>query len=332
MEKVDITRRHTFGITAYARGWREYVSVDDLRAAVSELRRDNVAFMPIGQGSNLLFVKDYNGVLLHSAIRTFSVVRETADSVWIRVGSGVVWDDFVSRCVVSGWYGLENLSYIPGEVGASAVQNIGAYGVEVCGVIDCIDAFDTELLEERRFYPEECCYGYRTSVFKQGLRGRFIVTSVTFCLSKRPVFQLEYGNLQALLGERPTLQSVRDTIIRIRKDKLPDPAERGSAGSFFVNPVILCTVYESLLERYPDMPCYGVDERHVKVPAGWLIDRLGWRGKSIGGAQVYPRQCLVIVNMGNAVADDVVRLADEISGSVYREFGIRIYPEVNYVE
>ena len=332
MEKVDITHRHTFGISAYARGWREYGSVDELRTTIAEIRRDGVSFMPIGQGSNLLFVKDYDGILLHSAINTCSVVRETTDSVWVQAGSGVVWDDFVARCVAAGWYGLENLSYIPGEVGASAVQNIGAYGVEVCEAIACIDTIETESLEARRFYPEECRYGYRTSIFKNELRGKYIVTSVTYRLSKQPSYRLEYGNLQAVLGENPSLQAVRETIIRIRKNKLPEPSEQGSAGSFFVNPVILRAEYDALSERYPDMPCYQVDELHVKVPAGWLIDSLGWRGKSIGGAQVYPRQCLVLVNMGNAVADDVVRLADEISASVYREYGIRIYPEVNYIK
>ncbi len=331
-EKVDITSRHTFGIRTYARGWREYGSADELRSALVELQRAGEPFMPIGQGSNLLFVNDYGGVLLHSSIRTFTVVRETADAVWVEAGSGLLWDDFVARCVASGWYGVENLSYIPGEVGASAVQNIGAYGVEACDAIACVDAIATESLEGCRVDTEECRYGYRTRIFKHELKGKYIITSVTFRLSKLPAFKLGYGNLRTVVGESPTLPSVRDAVIRIRKDKLPEPSELGSAGSFFVNPVILRSAYEALLEKHPDMPCYEVDEEHVKVPAGWLIDRLGWRGKSVGGAQVYPRQCLVIVNTGRAVADNVVRLAEAIADSVYGEYGIRIHPEVNYIK
>lgn len=328
---IDITKRHTFGIPTRAMGWQEYGSVEALQALLHDLRSRNVDFMPIGQGSNLLFLHDYRGVLLHSAIGGIELVEQDADNVLVRAGSGVVWDDFVAYCVASGWSGVENLSYIPGEVGASAVQNIGAYGVEVCDVISCVEAVDVMTGCVHKFLPDECAYGYRNSIFKQSLRGRYIITSVTYKLSRRPLFRLDYGNLRQAVGENPTLQSVRDAVIEIRRRKLPETNELGSAGSFFVNPVISRSRYDELLRRYPDMPHYPVDETAVKVPAGWLIDRLGWKGKSRGGAMVYPRQCLVIVNTGSATADDVAALAADIARSVWETYRITIKPEVNYI-
>lgn len=328
---IDITRRHTFGIPTKTYGWQEYASVGELQELLRGLHSRGVDFMPIGQGSNLLFLHDYHGVLLHSAIVGIELIEQAGDSVLVRAGSGVVWDDFVAYCVTSGWGGVENLSYIPGEVGASAVQNIGAYGVEACDAIYSVEAVDVTTGHVRNFLSEECAYGYRDSIFKQALRGRYIITSVTYKLSLSPVFRLEYGNLRQEAGANPTLQSIRDAVIAIRRRKLPETSEMGSAGSFFVNPVIPRRQYDELLGRYPDMPHYPVDETAVKVPAGWLIDKLGWSGKSRGGAMVYPRQCLVIVNTGSATADDVVGLAAEITRSVWDTYQIEIKPEVNYI-
>lgn len=328
---IDITKRHTFGIPTKTMGWQEYASVEELQEVLGGLRSRGIDFMPIGQGSNLLFLHDYRGVLLHSAIGGIELVAQEGDSVLVRSGSGVVWDDFVAYCVTSGWGGVENLSYIPGEVGASAVQNIGAYGVEACDAIDCVEAVDVNTGCVRKFQPEECSYGYRDSIFKQSLRERYIITAVTYRLSSRPQLRLDYGNLQQAVGENPTLQAVRDAVIEIRRRKLPETNELGSAGSFFVNPVIPRSQYDELLHLYPDMPHYPVDETAVKVPAGWLIDRLGWKGKSRGGAMVYPRQCLVIVNTGSATANDVVELAADIARSVWETYHITIKPEVNYI-
>lgn len=328
---IDITRRHTFGIPTKTFGWQEYASVGELQELLRGLHSRGVDFMPIGQGSNLLFLHDYHGVLLHSAIVGIELIEQAGDSVLVRAGSGVVWDDFVAYCVTSGWGGVENLSYIPGEVGASAVQNIGAYGVEACDAIYSVEAVDVTTGHVRNFLSEECAYGYRDSIFKQALRGRYIITYVTYKLSLSPVFRLEYGNLRQEAGANPTLQSIRDAVIAIRRRKLPETSEMGSAGSFFVNPVIPRRQYDELLGRYPDMPHYPVDETAVKVPAGWLIDKLGWSGKSRGGAMVYPRQCLVIVNTGSATADDVVGLAAEIIRSVWDTYQIEIKPEVNYI-
>lgn len=330
-ENIDITSCHTFGIATQARAWGEYASVDELRQLITMARDKELNFMPIGQGSNLLFVKDYSGMLLHSSIRTLEVVSENAESLSVNVGGGWIWDDFVAHCVQQGWGGVENLSYIPGTVGASAVQNVGAYGVEACDVIESVTVLDVETMKEHTFSVEECAYGYRTSLFKTEWKGMFIVLSVTFRLSKAPQYHLDYGNLRDVVGDSPTLQHVRDAVIEIRRSKLPEPTELGSAGSFFVNPVVPRQHYNKLLEKYPDMPCYEVDAERVKVPAGWLIDRQGWKGKSVGDAMVYPQQCLVIVNKGNARPGHVIQLAQDIAFSVFMAYGIVITPEVNYI-
>ena len=330
-ENIDITRRHTFGIPTQARAWGEYESVDELCQLLHEARRRDMEFMPIGQGSNLLFVRDYDGMLLHSAIKTLQFVALDNNTVLVQAGSGWVWDEFVAYCIAQGWGGIENLSYIPGTVGASAVQNVGAYGVEACDVIESVSVIDVDTLEEQTIAASECAYGYRTSRFKKEWKNKYIVTAVTYRLTKTPAFKLDYGNLRAKVGDAPTLQSVRDAVIEIRRSKLPEPAEQGSAGSFFVNPVVAREHYNQLLQQYPDMPCYEVDAEHVKVPAGWLIDRRGWKGKSGGGAMVYQQQSLVIVNTGNARAGDVVQLASDIAFSVFEAYGILIKPEVNYV-
>ena len=330
-ENVDITRRHTFGITTQARAWADYNSIEELRQILSEAHRRELNYMPIGEGSNLLFVKDYNGLLLHSTISTLNVIPCGENEILVQAGSGWGWDDFVAHCVEQGWHGIENLSYIPGTVGASAVQNIGAYGVEACDVIESVAVLDTSTLEECSFKGSDCAYGYRTSRFKGEWKDRYIVTSVTFRLYKTPQYRLDYGNLRQMVGATPTLQEVRDAVIAIRRNKLPEPQEMGSAGSFFVNPVITCEHYDKLLEQYPDMPCYEVDKEHVKVPAAWLIDRQEWKGKSIGGAMVYPQQPLVIVNTGNARPGHVVQLAHDIAFSVFEHYGIIIRPEVNYI-
>lgn len=330
-ENIDITRRHTFGIPTQARAWGEYESVDELCQLLQEARRRELPFMPIGQGSNLLFVRNYDGMLLHSTIKTLHVVSPDSDTVLVRAGSGWVWDEFVAFCIEQGWCGVENLSYIPGTVGASAIQNIGAYGVEACDVIESVSVIDVETFEQHTFAVSECDYGYRSSRFKKEWKDKYIVVAVTYRLSKTPSYQLDYGNLRAKVGDTPTLQCVRDAVIEIRRSKLPEPAELGSAGSFFVNPVIAREHYNRLLEQYPDMPCYEVDAEHVKVPAGWLIDRQGWKGKNNGGAMVYEKQSLVIVNTGNARPGHVVQLASDIAFSVFEAYGILIKPEVIYV-
>lgn len=325
---------NTFGMDVKASRFVEYASVEELRGLWNAEREAVARALHIGGGSNLLFASDYEGLILHSAIKGYTVVKETEEEVEVRVGAGEVWDDFVAYTVANGWYGAENLSLIPGEVGASAVQNIGAYGVEAKDLIVSVDTFGLETGEERRFMREECRYAYRESVFKQELKGKYAVTFVTYRLKKHPVFHLEYGNIRAELekqGCQVDLENVRRIIIAIRQAKLPDPKVLGNAGSFFMNPVVPKMQFEALLAQYPDMPHYPVDDAHVKIPAGWMIDRCGWKGKRVGHAGVHEKQALVLVNCGGATGKEVMYLAEEIVASVRERFGVTIRPEVNYI-
>ena len=325
---------NTFGMDVKASRFVEYASVEELRGLWNAEREAVARALHIGRGSNLLFASDYKGLILHSAIKGYTVVKETEEEVEVRVGAGEVWDDFVAYTVANGWYGAENLSLIPGEVGASAVQNIGAYGVEAKDLIVSVDTFGLETGEERRFMREECRYAYRESVFKQELKGKYAVTFVTYRLKKHPVFHLEYGNIRAELekqGCQVDLENVRRIIIAIRQAKLPDPKVLGNAGSFFMNPVVPKMQFEALLAQYPDMPHYPVDDAHVKIPAGWMIDRCGWKGKRVGHAGVHEKQALVLVNCGGATGKEVMHLAEEIVASVRERFGVTIRPEVNYI-
>ena len=325
---------NTFGMDVKASRFVEYASVEELRGLWNAEREAVARALHIGGGSNLLFASDYEGLILHSAIKGYTVVKETEEEVEVRVGAGEVWDDFVAYTVANGWYGAENLSLIPGEVGASAVQNIGAYGVEAKDLIVSVDTFGLETGEERRFMREECRYAYRESVFKQKLKGKYAVTFVTYRLKKHPVFHLEYGNIRAELekqGCQVDPENVRRIIIAIRQAKLPDPKVLGNAGSFFMNPVVPKMQFEALLAQYPDMPHYPVDDAHVKIPAGWMIDRCGWKGKRVGHAGVHEKQALVLVNCGGATGKEVMHLAEEIVASVRERFGVTIRPEVNYI-
>ena len=325
---------NTFGMDVKASRFVEYASVEELRGLWNAEREAVARALHIGGGSNLLFASDYEGLILHSAIKGYTVVKETEEEVEVRVGAGEVWDDFVAYTVANGWYGAENLSLIPGEVGASAVQNIGAYGVEARDLIVSVDTFGLETGEERRFMREECRYAYRESVFKQELKGKYAVTFVTYRLKKHPVFHLEYGNIRAELekqGCQVDLENVRRIIIAIRQAKLPDPKVLGNAGSFFMNPVVPKMQFEALLAQYPDMPHYPVDDAHVKIPAGWMIDRCGWKGRRVGHAGVHEKQALVLVNCGGATGKEVMHLAEEIVASVRERFGVTIRPEVNYI-
>ena len=332
-ENYSLLGHNTFGMDVRAALFVEYDTVDELRAFLQtgDLARHE-RYIHIGGGSNLLFAGDYGGVVMHSAVRTLEVVENANDHVLVRVGSGYVWDDFVAYCVRQGWAGVENLSAIPGEVGASAVQNIGAYGVEVKDVIIRVEAMALDGTS-RTFTNEECHYGYRDSIFKHELRGEYIITHVVYRLEKTPTYRLDYGDLRARVeasGE-PTLQAVRDAVTAIRDSKLPDPKVLGNAGSFFTNPVVPRSQYEALKEQYPNIPSYPIDDEFVKVPAGWLIDSAGWKGRALGRAAVHDRQALVLVNLGGATGQEVMTLAERICEDIYNKYGIRITPEVNYI-
>jgi UDP-N-acetylmuramate dehydrogenase len=332
-ENISLLSYNTFGIDAKADYFIEYSSVEELQTALkSEIVKSN-RLLHIGGGSNLLFMKDFKGVILHSAINFIKKVSEDADTVMLEAGAVVNWDDFVAYAVENGWGGVENLSLIPGEVGASAVQNIGAYGVEVQDVIIEVNAVEIETGELKIFSIEDCQYGYRESIFKKELKGKYIITSVVFKLQKQPEFKLNYQHLEAevLKNGDITLQNIRQTIIAIRESKLPDPKIFGNAGSFFMNPVISKAHFNELLAQYPQMPHYFVSETEEKVPAGWLIDQCGWKGKQIGNAGVHDKQALVLVNKGGATGAEIVYLAEQIQASVKTKFGIELRAEVNFI-
>lgn len=330
MKNFPLRAHNTFGLEVYAHRFLEYASEEEL-ATLIHTGQIGTPYLHIGAGSNLLFTDNYPGTILHSRILGISVTHEDADSVCLRVGAGVVWDDFVRLCVEKGWQGAENLSLIPGEVGAAAVQNIGAYGVEAKDIITSVETLDSSG-HEQTYQVEECAYAYRRSLFKRPEMKSVFITRVNFRLNKTPRFHLDYGALrEALNGQTPTLSLVRNAIIHIRQSKLPDPKELGNAGSFFMNPVIPRAQFEQLQTTHPAIPHYDVDEHLVKVPAGWLIEQCGWKGRSLGPAAVYDKQALVLVNTGGATGNDIVRLAEAVQASVREKFNINIQPEVIFV-
>lgn len=334
LKNYSLLPHNTFGMDVKADLFIEYTSVDELKEVLGRPQLTAGKWLHIGGGSNLLFTEDYDGTILHSAIKGYEVVSEDDSEVVVRVGAGEVWDDFVAYTVAQGWYGAENLSLIPGEVGASAVQNIGAYGVEAKDLIENVETIEVATLQERVFANSDCGYAYRESVFKKELARMYVVTHVSYRLSKSPVFHIEYGNVKAELernGRDLTLENVRRTIIGIREAKLPDPKVQGNAGSFFMNPIVPRACYEALQKDYPDMPHYVVDADRVKIPAAWMIDRCGWKGKRLGRAGVHDKQALVLVNAGGATGQEVIALSQEIQKSVADKFGIRISPEVNFI-
>lgn len=330
----SLLSHNTFGMDIKASLFIEYTSVEELKEILRRYPLEEGCWLHIGGGSNLLFKGDYPGIILHSAIKGYEILEENEQEVIVRVGAGEVWDDFVAYSVEKGWYGAENLSLIPGEVGASAVQNIGAYGMEAKDLIVNVETVEVATGEERIFTNAECAYAYRESAFKLSLKGKYIITKVSYRLKKTPCYHLDYGNVRAELeksGIALTLLNVREVIIKIREGKLPDPKVQGNAGSFFMNPIISRVQFEALLAEYPQMPHYEVDAERVKIPAAWMIDQCGWKGKRLGNVGVHDKQALVLVNAGGATGEEVIRLSEAIQKSVFDKFGIRISPEVNFI-
>ena len=331
-EGYSLLKHNTFGIDARCRRFVEFSSVEE---ACEVARTLSEPFLIVGSGSNLLLTRDYEGTVVHSAVKGFEPSATDNGEVLVTVGSGETWDDVVARFVANGWHGAENLSLIPGDVGASAVQNIGAYGVEVCSLIEKVEAVRIGDGQLMTFSAADCQYGYRQSRFKGEWKNRYLITHVTYRLSTTFTPHLDYGNIRAELQrqgiEVPTADELRKVIIGIRREKLPDPEVEGNAGSFFMNPVVAREQFEALQAVYPDMPHYFVDERHEKIPAGWMIDRCGWKGRTMGRAGVHDRQALVLVNRGGATGQEVVNLCEAIRKDVRERFGIDIHPEVNII-
>lgn len=324
---------NTFGLDVLTRYFYEFDSEEDLKQILKEDTIRTNKLLVVGQGSNLLFLDDFDGVVLHSAMRDICVLEINEEEVLVEAGAGVIWDDLVDFCVQNNCWGVENLSLIPGETGAAAIQNIGAYGAEIKDVVQKVKTVEIESSTERVFDVSECGYGYRQSVFKNDLKGRFIVTSVVIKLFKKPLLNLSYQHLEQEVLKKGVLnlQNIRNTIIEIRESKLPDPKVLGNAGSFFMNPVVTRDKYESLEREYPQMPHYKVSPNEEKIPAGWLIEQCGWKGKSIGNVGVHEKQALVLVNLGDAKGNEIQKLAETIQKSVAQRFGITLIPEVNYI-
>ena len=330
---------NTFGIEAEASAVIYYDSEKGLIKTIQRLRAydDSIPLLLVGEGSNLLFLSDYKGFVLKSNIKGFTVKQETEDDVLVEVGSGEICDEFIEQAIQHGWYGMENLSLIPGQVGAAAVQNIGAYGVEAQDVIEEVKGIGLNDAEERIWKQKDCGYGYRQSIFKGELWGKYAITRVTFRLKKHFEPKLQYGGLvkaieqAGLSKDTLTAEQLRQVIIDIRRAKLPDPKEQGNAGSFFKNPVVPKEQAERLLSEYPTMPHYPAEEGKIKWAAGWLIEQAGWKGKSLGPAAVHDRQALVLVNKGGATGHDIQRLCEAVKKDVKERFGIELEPEVNFI-
>ena len=330
----SLKEHNTFGIDAKCRRFIEFEDDEEAFEVAAILRKSALPYIIIGGGSNLLLTKDFDGIVVRSGVKGH-YFEEDFTSERMTCGSGEVWDDMVATSLQAGYYGMENLSLIPGDVGASAVQNIGAYGVEAKDLILCVWMVEIATGKPWMIGNEDCEYGYRQSRFKKDWKNRFLITRVTYGLSRTFRPNLDYGNIRQELERRgitePTAQQLRDIIIEIRNAKLPDPQIEGNAGSFFMNPVVTRQKYEKLATRYPQMPHYKVDYRHEKIPAGWIIEQCGWKGKSLGRAGVHDKQALVLVNRGGATGAEIVALSDAIRQDVKAKFDIDIHPEVNII-
>ena len=326
----SLKEHNTFGIEAKCRRFLEYTNIEEAQQVAQILRESDTPYIIIGGGSNLLLTKDFEGIVVRSDVLGYYI-----DGDRMTCGSGEVFDEVVEASLQAGLYGMENLSLIPGDVGASAVQNIGAYGAEAKDLIFSVEAVEIATGHLVTILGKDCGYGYRQSKFKQEWKNRYLITHVTYQLSTTFEPHLDYGNIRAELERKgikePTAQQLRDTIIEIRNAKLPDPKVEGNAGSFFMNPIVSREKYEQLAAQYERMPHYDVDTDHVKIPAGWMIDQCSWKGRSLGRAGVHDKQALVLVNRGGATGAEIVALSDAIRADVKAKFGIDIYPEVNII-
>ncbi|WP_339738722.1 UDP-N-acetylmuramate dehydrogenase [uncultured Sunxiuqinia sp.] len=331
-EDYSLKNYNTFGVEAKSRYFFEFTELEDLTEFLqANTSWKDESFFLLGGGSNLLFVNNFDGLIIHPNVPGVQVVHETRNQVWLEVGAGEDWDRFVDYCVKSEYYGLENLSLIPGTVGAAPVQNIGAYGVEVKDFVDTVNGFDLESMSTYSIPAEQCRFAYRNSIFKQELKNRFVVTSVVFRLEKFPEFKLDYGTLKAEVEARGELHPihVREAVMAIRQSKLPDPAELGNAGSFFKNPVVDHELAGQLKAEFPEMPSYPAEDGKTKLVAAWLIEQCGWKGFREGDAGVHKLQALVLVNYGQATGQELFLLSQKIKASVVEKFGVELEPEAN---
>jgi UDP-N-acetylmuramate dehydrogenase len=325
---------NTFGIEAYADEFIEILNEQDLLTLIREKPLMSNRHLILDGGSNLLFTGDFHGLVLKIGIKGKKILQEDENEVHLKVAAGEDWDDLVEYCVGKGWGGLENLSGIPGQVGSSPIQNIGAYGTELKDHFVFLEAFDLEKGEKLHFDRSDCQFAYRDSIFKRGLKGRVLITQVVFRLDKKPSCNLSYAALRQNLDEVPeaelNLRKIREAVLSIRASKLPDPEIIGNAGSFFKNPVVSGEILGKLKEQFPELVFFESQDNY-KLAAGWLIEQCGWKGYCEGDAGVHKDQALVIVNYGDANGLDILKLANKIQQSVMDRFGIRLEREVNVI-
>jgi len=331
----SLKKYNTFGIDVQAKQFVDITSIVDLKNIITENKNALPLFVLSG-GSNMLLTKDVDALVLHINTKGISIIKQDDDYAWVKAEAGEVWHDFVLFTIENNLGGLENLSLIPGKVGSSPIQNIGAYGVEIKDTLDSLTALHIDTLTEKTFTNADCNFGYRESVFKSELKNKYIITSVVFKLKKTPhTLHTSYGAIQEQLQEmqvsNPTIKDVSKAVIAIRESKLPNPKEIGNSGSFFKNPIIAKDFYEELTKTHPNMPHYTVNETEVKVPAGWLIEQAGLKGYRNGDAGVHTKQALVLVNYGNATGNDLINMAKYVQQTVFEKFGIKIEPEVNII-
>ncbi|MDY3090289.1 MAG: UDP-N-acetylmuramate dehydrogenase [Porphyromonas sp.] len=333
-EEYSLRTHNTLGVNATAAYYISYRSVEELGRLVRDEYFQESRYLHIGEGSNLLFLTNFRGIILRSEIKDIELQHEDDVSVRLRVGAGCIWDDFVAYAVEHGYYGVENLSLIPGQVGAAAIQNIGAYGAEAQQVVYAVEAVHRRSGEQRTFGRAECQYAYRHSIFKEPEYAEWIVTYVQIELSKEAKLNLGYADLERYFANNalePTLARLRDAVIEIRNSKLPDYKVLGNAGSFFMNPVVSAECAEALRGEYPSMPYYPQADGRVKLAAGWLIEQCGLKGYRDGDAGVYERQALILVNHGEATGSDIARVAEHVRLEVQAKFQIELHPEVRYI-
>lgn len=323
---------NTFGIEAKA---KEFTSVQNIKELIAVLKLNKDIFV-LGGGSNMLLTQNINKLVVHVDLRGISVVDESEDYVWVKANAGENWHEFVLWCIAHNYGGIENLSLIPGNVGTTPIQNIGAYGVEIKDIFSSCEAISITNQTSTTFEKEDCHFGYRESIFKNELKDQYIITSVVFKLTKKNhKTNSSYGAIEAELTQNnitnPTIKDISNAVIAIRKSKLPDPKELGNSGSFFKNPIVPIELYNKAIIQYPEMPHYIVSETEVKVPAGWLIEQAGFKGKRFGDAGIHEKQALVLVNYGNATGQEIVAVSKNIQKTILDKYGISIEAEVNII-
>ncbi|OGT48219.1 MAG: UDP-N-acetylenolpyruvoylglucosamine reductase [Gammaproteobacteria bacterium RIFCSPHIGHO2_12_FULL_38_11] len=343
-ENKSLKSLNTFGIITNARYFVTIHTVSALKMLLADSRWESIPKLILGGGSNILFTRDFDGLVIHNAISGIEKINENADHVFLKIGAGENWHKIVLYCIKNNYAGIENLSLIPGTMGAAPIQNIGAYGVELKDVLYSVEGWEIPpvLLPQNRppfskgvfisMAMSECEFGYRDSIFKHALKNKVIITHVTLRLNKKPHFHTEYGAIKELIKNKPlSIKAISDAVIKIRREKLPDPKIIGNAGSFFKNPIISEEQFLLLQKKYPTVPHFTEENAHIKIPAGWLIEQCGLKGKRFGNVGVHEHQALVLINYGNGTGDEIKQLSEHVQATVFEKYGIELMTEVNII-